>query len=93
MEKNTEFSLKNMRKNSLLFLDGVYKNSIYVQKIHVHVGVVPFLHYLYYCSPILANVDARKKRVVGFEVRSRFNRRMSLLRDALMFIARRRNET
>jgi len=45
MEKNTEFPSKNVRKNSLLFLDGVYKNSIYVQKIHAHVGVVPFLHY------------------------------------------------
>lgn len=93
-KKIQNFPSKNVRKNSLLFLDGVYKNSIYVQKIHVHVGVVPFLHYLYYCSPILANVDARKKtRSSAFEVRSRFNRRMSLPRDARMFIARRRNET
>lgn len=45
-KKIQNFPSKNVRKNSLLFLDGGYKNSIYVQKIHAHVGVVPFLHYL-----------------------------------------------
>jgi len=36
MEKSTEFPSKNVRKNSLLFHDGVQKSSIYVQKIRAH---------------------------------------------------------
>jgi len=58
-----------VRKNSLFFLDGMYKNSIYVQKIHAHVGVVPFLHYAF----TLLFSDPRKrgcaeKKVVEFKV-------------------------
>lgn len=76
-KKIQNFPQKMLRKNSLLFLDGVYKNSIYVQKIHAHVGVVPFLHYF-----ILLFSDPRvrgcaEKRVVGFDGLSRFNRRIS----------------
>lgn len=67
MEKSTEFPSKNVRKNSLLFHDGVQKSSIYVQKIRAHIGVVPFLH-----SFMLSfYVDARKK-IVGSEMRPRF---------------------
>lgn len=62
MEKTQNFPSKNVRKNSLIFLDGVYKNSIYVQKIHAHVEVVPFLHYTFTLLPsILAIMDTRKK--------------------------------
>lgn len=84
MEKNTEFPSKNVRKNSLLFLDGVYKNSIYVQKIHAHVGVVPFLHYSF--TVLLS--DPRKTWMRGKKVRRVrscvrvLTARMSLLRDA-----------
>ena len=76
--KNTEFPSKNVRKNSLLFLDGVYKNSIYVQKIHAHVEVVPFLH----LSSILANMDTRKKGLRRVRSAFAFFNRRTLLRDA-----------
>lgn len=60
MEKNTEFPSKNVRKNSLLFFDGVYKNSIYVQKIHAYrSSAVPPLH-LYII--VLRSSRTRKKR-------------------------------
>jgi hypothetical protein len=41
MEKSTEFPSKNVRKNSLLFHDGVQKSSIYVQKIRARSSAVP----------------------------------------------------
>lgn len=51
-----------------------YKNSIYVQKIHAHVGVVPFLHYaltLLFFDPRVRGC-AWKKRIVRFEVHFAF---------------------